>query len=100
MLAVFPNGFVSPIMPGLSPIAPADESGSWVFVDALFVRNCREWVGFEPQRTSSDRRINASFVPPYRLITRAVELAMMPPAQRNRKLIACLTAQRPVLGEA
>ena len=48
---------------------------------------------FEPQRPSADRWINSEFYPPSRFIPTSMHLAMMPTAERDRELIADLTAE-------
>jgi hypothetical protein len=62
------------------------------FFDRHFVRPCRQWVCFEPQRASGDGRIDACLFPPRRFITRAMDLAVMSPAERDGELIADLAA--------
>jgi hypothetical protein len=57
-------------------------------------------VGFEPQRTSGGGRINASFFPPAHLVATAVDLAMVPPAERYCELVAYFATQCPLLGKA
>ena len=55
--------------------------------------------GFDQQGVRGGPRINAGLLPPCRLIAAAVDLAVMPPAERHRELIADLTAQRAWLGK-
>ena len=54
----------------------------------------------QPKHASSGGRINADLVPPRSFVTAAVHLAVMSPAQRNRKLVADLPAKRRRLGKA
>jgi hypothetical protein len=55
---------------------------------------------FQPKHASSGGRINARLVPPRSLVTAAVHLAVMSPAQRNRKLVADFPAKRRRLHKA
>ena len=48
----------------------------------------------QPKHASSGGRINAGLVPPRSFVTAAVHLPVMSPAQRNRKLVADLSAKR------
>jgi hypothetical protein len=47
----------------------------------------------QPKHASSGGRINASLVPPRNFVTAAMHLAVMSPAQRDRKLVADLSAK-------
>src|SRR6516225_10164485 len=47
----------------------------------------------EPERTGTDGRIDTSFFPPRGFIATAMHLAMMTTAERDRELIADLTAE-------
>ena len=53
-----------------------------------------------PKHASSGGRINAGLVPPRSLVTAAMHLTVMSPAQRNRKLVADLPAKRRRLHKA
>ena len=48
----------------------------------------------QPKHASSGGRIYASLVPPRSFVTAAMHLAVMSPAQRNRKLVADFPAKR------
>jgi len=48
----------------------------------------------QPERASGDGRIETALVPPGCFIATAMDLAMMPLAQRHGELIAHLTAER------
>jgi hypothetical protein len=54
----------------------------------------------QPKHARSGGRINAGLVPPDGFIPAAMHLAVMPPAQRNRKLVADLSAERRRLHKA
>jgi len=54
----------------------------------------------KPQGPGSGEWIDSGFAPPFGFIAVAVELAMMPPAQRDGELIADLAPKRPTLREA
>jgi hypothetical protein len=54
----------------------------------------------QPKHASSGNRINAGVVPPRSFVTAAMHLAVMSPAQRNRKLVADLSAKRRRLHKA
>ena len=49
-------------------------------------------MGFQPQCTGSDRRINASSFPPGGFVTAAMGLTMVAPAQRHGEFITDLAA--------
>jgi 7-keto-8-aminopelargonate synthetase-like enzyme len=57
-------------------------------------------MGLKPKRVRRRQRIYSGFVPPHLLIATAMDLAMMRAAQRHRKLIAHLAAERARLHEA
>ncbi len=57
-------------------------------------------MGFEPQGARSGAWINAGLFPPCCLIATAMDLAVMPAAERYRKLVAHLTAERAWLSKA
>ena len=57
-------------------------------------------VASQPQRSSSDRRIDPGHLPPCGFIAMAVNLAMVSSAQRDGELVADLAAERPALREA
>jgi hypothetical protein len=54
----------------------------------------------QPKHASSGGRINAGLVPPDGFIPAAMHLTVMSPAQRNRKLVADLSAKRRRLRKA
>ena len=54
----------------------------------------------QPKHASSGVRVNARLVPPRSLVTAAMHLTVMSPAQRNRKLVADFPAQRRRLHKA
>ena len=60
----------------------------------------REGMRRQPQHAGGDGRIHPSFPPPYDLIAAAMDLAMVPAAERHRKLVADLAAERPALGKS
>src|SRR5262249_5115002 len=53
-----------------------------------------------PQLCGDLDRIDAELLPPQSLVARAVELAVMQTAQRNREFVADLAPERGLLGEA
>ena len=55
---------------------------------------------FQPKDSRRSARIYTCLSPPGRFITAAMDLAVMSPAQRNRKLVADLPAKRRRLGKA
>jgi len=55
---------------------------------------------FQPEPSSRRDRIYSKFHPPSSLIAVAMELAMMPAAKRNGKLVADLATERALLCEA
>jgi hypothetical protein len=57
-------------------------------------------VAFEPEGSGGDHRVGTDFLPPGRFVTKAMELAVMASAKRNRELVTDLAAQRPVLRKA
>ena len=57
-------------------------------------------MGFEPQLTGRDGRVDAGFAPPRRFIAMTMELAVMTAAERHGELVADLAAERPALGKA
>jgi hypothetical protein len=48
----------------------------------------------QPKHASSGGRINAGLVPPCSLVTAAMHLTVMSPAQWNRELVADFPAKR------
>ena len=54
----------------------------------------------QPKDSGGVSRINPNVAPPAGFIAAAMHLAVMPPAQRNRELVADLAAQRRCLGKA
>ena len=60
----------------------------------------REGMRLQPQHAGGDGRINPSAPPPCGFVAAAVDLAMMPAAQRDGELIADLAAERPALGKS
>lgn len=56
-------------------------------------------MSLQPKRTSYGAWINADILPPGRLVTAAVDLAMVPATQWDGELIADLAAQRAALGK-
>src|SRR5277367_2179508 len=56
-------------------------------------------VGLKPQSPRRGKGIDSSLAPPCRFVTVTVKLTMMPATERNGKLIAGLTPERPALGE-
>ena len=54
----------------------------------------------KPEEPGSGERIDAGFAPPRGFIAMAVELTMMPAAERDSELIAHLAAKCTVLREA
>src|SRR4029077_9757733 len=72
------------------------------FVAGLQCRSdcARQRMRLQPKDASRGGRINASLVPPRAFIATAMQLAVMSPTQRYRKLIADLTAKRQRLGKA
>jgi hypothetical protein len=56
-------------------------------------------VGFEPESAGRARRVDPHFLPPKHLVTRAMDLAMMAPAEWYCKFVADLATQRPMLGK-
>ena len=69
-------------------------------VDVRFVRVAGQWVGFEPQLTGREGRVDSSLVPPRRFIAMTMQLAVMATAERHGELVADLAAERPALGKA
>ena len=57
-------------------------------------------MAFEPKRPRRSGRIGAGISPPGSFIAAAVDLAMVPAAQRNNEFIADLPAERPALRKA
>ena len=55
---------------------------------------------FEPERTGGGARIDAGLFPPCCFIATAMDLAMMPAAERHREFVAHLAAKRPWLSKA
>jgi hypothetical protein len=53
-----------------------------------------------PKIAGMGERIDGGFAPPRRLVTVAVQLAMVAAAERDRELVTDLAAQRPALGKA
>ena len=53
----------------------------------------------QPKDSGGVSRINPNVAPPDGFIAAAMHLAVMPPAQRNRELVADLAAQGSRLGE-
>jgi hypothetical protein len=68
--------------------------------------NCRtiakvgQRMAFEPKCACRRRRVDALAYPPQGLVSRAVQLAMMSPTQRNSELIANLLSHCTALGKA
>ena len=56
-------------------------------------------MGFEPQRASRRARIDAGRCPPRRLVTTAMDFAMMAAAEWHCKFVADFTAKRARLGK-
>ncbi len=54
----------------------------------------------KPQGPGSGERIDSGLAPPLSFITMAMELTMMPAAQRHGELIADLAPERPALRKA
>ena len=57
-------------------------------------------MGFEPQLTGREGRVDTGFAPPFGLIAMTVEFAVMSTAERHGELVADLAAKRPALREA
>ena len=57
-------------------------------------------MAVEPERPSCGRRIRINLLPPRRLVTAAMNFAMVSAAERYRELVAHLAAKRPILGKA
>ena len=60
----------------------------------------RLWMGFEPQLTGGEGRVDTGFAPPFGFIAMTMELAVMTTAERHGELVADLAAERPALGKA
>jgi hypothetical protein len=57
-------------------------------------------MGFKPQLTSRDGRIDAGFAPPCGFIAMTMKLAMMTAAKRHGELVADLATKCPALRKA
>jgi hypothetical protein len=62
--------------------------------------NARQWVTFQPERASRRCRIDVLTLPPCRLIAGTMQLAMMPPTQRDGELITDFSPHCAALGKA
>jgi hypothetical protein len=63
------------------------------------VRNCRQRMGFQPQRSGGDDRIDPDFPPPCGFVAATVDLAMVSAAERDGELIADFATECPPLRE-
>jgi hypothetical protein len=78
----------------------ADSGSGGRAIGAHFVRSCWQRMRLQPQRASSDGRINASIFPPCGFIATAMDLPMMAAAERYREFVAYLSAKCAALSEA
>src|SRR6266699_6550966 len=58
------------------------------------------WPGRLPELSRNGDRVDPSRFPPQRLVARAMELAVVQAAERNREFVADLAPQGALLGEA
>ena len=79
-------------------VANAGKGGSALLVSSSLP--FREGMGLKPKCSGRDDRINTDVCPPNGFVATAVDLAMVPAAQRDDELIADLAAERPSLGKS
>jgi hypothetical protein len=71
--------------------------GAWSSTNIC--RNSRQGLCIQPQRTSTDGRIDTDLLPPASLITRAMRLSVMAATEGYSEFIANLPAECPPLRE-
>ena len=72
----------------------------WSWQTASTSGNQRQSTGLFPKLASNRDRVDPHIVPPRRLIAAVVDLTVMFAAERNRKFVTDLAAERAHLGKA